>query len=278
MDVGITGQAAATAYKAQSANRSSKPNSDSKSTSKNEELKRFMNSSKYSGVTKSDTYGSVIGDPKLSDKAAEYYNSLKEKFGDAEFVLVSNDSLEGAEAKAAAMNAGGKTVVLIDAEKIERMANDKDYREKMENTISNGKEQLAQIAEQMKGMKSVAGFGMRVNDDGSTSFFALSRKANDEIHSKAAEKREAKKAEAKKAGKKAERKRQEERIEKRRDEKRTKEKESREKINDDDYDFLEADSVEELMKKVTDREYEFLSNSLRTPEESQLGGSIDFSL
>jgi len=123
---------------------------------------------------------------------------------------------------------------------------------------------------------------MRVNDDGSTSFFAISRKGNEAANEKMAEKRAAKKAEAKKANKKAERKRQEDRIEKHRNEKRTKEKEAKEKVedrfNEKDYEFIEADSVEELMKKVTDREYEYLSNSLRTPEESRLGGSIDFAL
>lgn len=278
MDVGIAGQAATNAYNAQVANRGKTPRSEVKNTPKAEEIKRFMNSSKFSGVTKSEEYGSVIGQPKLSEKAAEYYNSLKEKFGDAEFVLVANDSKEGAEAKAAAMNAGGKTVVLIDAEKIERMAEDEDYRNQMENKISSGKDRLAQIAEQMKGMKSIAGFGMRVNDDGSTSFFAISRKGNEAAAKKMAEKREAKKAETKKANKKAERQRAEERIEKRREEKRTREKEAEERVKEEDYEILEADSVEELMKMVSDREYEYLSNNVMTPEESQLGGSIDFSL
>ena len=34
-------------------------------------------------------YGKTIGEPKLSDEAAKYYDQLKSKFGNMDFILVS---------------------------------------------------------------------------------------------------------------------------------------------------------------------------------------------
>ena len=45
-------------------------------------------------------YGNTIGDVKLSDKGAKYYEELKKKYSDMDFVLVSNDEVNGAEQKA----------------------------------------------------------------------------------------------------------------------------------------------------------------------------------
>ena len=76
------------------------------------------------------SYGNTVGDPKLSDKAAKYYEQLKKKYSDMDFVLVSNDSVDGAEQKAAKYANANRTMVLIDADKIEKMAEDEDYRKK----------------------------------------------------------------------------------------------------------------------------------------------------
>ena len=43
--------------------------------------------------------GKTIGEPKLSDKAARYYEQLKKKYSNYDFILVSKDQKEQAEAK-----------------------------------------------------------------------------------------------------------------------------------------------------------------------------------
>ena len=50
-----------------------------------------------SGYTESEksskVSGKTIGEPKLSDKAKEYYEKLKKKFSTMDFILVSKDCL-----------------------------------------------------------------------------------------------------------------------------------------------------------------------------------------
>ena len=44
-----------------------------------------------SSVKKSDVSGKTVGNPKLSEKASKYYEQLKKKFSNMDFVLVSSD-------------------------------------------------------------------------------------------------------------------------------------------------------------------------------------------
>ena len=52
--------------------------------------------------TTKNGYGTVIGDVELSDKAKDYYNKLKAKFGNMDFILVSKDMKSQVQANAAA--------------------------------------------------------------------------------------------------------------------------------------------------------------------------------
>lgn len=70
--------------------------------------------------SRKSSYGRTIGEPKLSDTAKEYYDQLKKKFNNYDFILVSRDEKENAKANAARYAGGSKTVVLIDEDKIER--------------------------------------------------------------------------------------------------------------------------------------------------------------
>lgn len=45
-------------------------------------------------------YGRTIGQPELSEKAAKYYEQLKKKYGNYDFILVSRDQKENAKANA----------------------------------------------------------------------------------------------------------------------------------------------------------------------------------
>ena len=133
----------------------------------------YDTSTKKTSQTKT-SYGNTVGDPQLSDKAAKYYEQLKKKYSDMDFVLVSNDEVDGAEQKAAKYGNANRTLVLIDADKIEKMAEDEDYRKKYEDIIGNANSQLDQMKQSLGSMiGNVKTFGIKVDDGGNTSFFAV---------------------------------------------------------------------------------------------------------
>ncbi len=217
--------------------------------------------------------GKTIGKPELSEKAQKYYEQLKKKFGDMEFILVEPKLKEQAEANAAAYASPNKTVVLIDSDKIEQMAEDEAYREKYEGIISNARTQINQLAEQLTATgANVKGFGMKINDGGNASFFAVIDKSQ-----KAQKQRIEKKAEEKAAQKKADAKKAEEKRAEKREEKRTEEKKKSEKENEDTV-TISASSAEELIQKINDYIFMDKSNYVETEEEKQMGRNIDFSV
>ncbi|MBQ7677443.1 MAG: hypothetical protein IJT32_04345 [Lachnospiraceae bacterium] len=310
------------------------------------------------GDAKTADYGKTVGNPQLSDKAAEYYKQLKSKYGDMEFILVSKDEVANAKQNAAQYARKDKPVVLIDEDKLERMATDESYRKKYEGIISQSKSQLSQMADKMGGVPGIKGFGMQVNDDGTASFFAVAQKNNETMVKKLSEKRAAKKAQAKEAEKKAAKKAAEEKLaEKRADHgpehaHRHHDEAPRPKHADhgleaprpkhadygpeaprpghtdhapgapehgrpgitvragehdkipheharkihgavkeygrthdlgkkpvkDDYEIVSASSVEELYKRLEDRNFALRSDSVMTEAETYVGGSIDFKL
>ena len=288
MDVGRAADAMTNAYQSQQTGRKKEINNprEAREKERTAALEEARTAIKSTGVTKSEAYGNTIGEPQLSEKAAKYYESLKEKFGDMDFVLVANDSVDGAEQKAAGMNTN-KTIVLIDAEKIEKMAEDESYRDKYEGIIKNAQSELDEVAKQLGSMSGIESFGIKVDDDGKASFFAISKKNNDAVNEKMAQKRADKKEAAKKDAKKAEQKAREEKLKEKQIAKRSEGKERMDKLkgkddsdrfNPDDYEIIEADSIEELVKKVQDHEFNFRSDNVMTEQESMVGSMFDFSL
>lgn len=233
----------------------------------------YDTSTKKTSQTKT-SYGNTVGDPQLSDKAAKYYEQLKKKYSDMDFVLVSNDEVDGAEQKAAKYGNANRTLVLIDADKIEKMAEDEDYRKKYEDIIGNANSQLDQMKQSLGSMiGNVKTFGIKVDDGGNTSFFAVVDKSlsaqKERIAKKAEQKTQQKKADAAKAAKKkAETKRKE----------KTQDKKSEKILESDDVETIEASSIEDLMKKLTDRTMASLSDQARTQQEMQIGTQVDFRL
>ena len=262
---------------------------------------------------KKNEYGRTIGEPKLSDEGKKYYDELKKKFGGYDFILVSKDQIENAKSQAARYANPNKPVVLIDEEKIEKMAADKDYREKYESVIAGASSQLSKMKDQlMASGADFKGFGIQVNDGGTASFFAVVGKSQEAQAERIREKR----AEAKAAHKAADKKAAAKRIEKRRAEKKEaeklKEKQSeaektdapgRDTKKDDqirdmtpeeiaEYDprmqkalgkiweanttTISASSVEELIVKLGDHVQNEKMNSIQTPEETMVGQHIDF--
>ena len=218
------------------------------------------------------SYGNTVGDPKLSDKAAKYYEQLKKKYSDMDFVLVSNDSVDGVEQKAAKYANANRTMVLIDADKIEKMAEDEDYRKKYENIIGNANSQLDQMKQSLGSMVgNVKTYGIKIDDGGNASFFAVVDKSlsaqKERIAKKSEQKVQQKKADAAKAAKKKQETRRKEKTQ------------DKEKASEtDDVETIEATSIEDLIKKLQDKTMASMSDQARTEQEMQLGTQVDFRL
>lgn len=202
-----------------------------------------------SNSTRKAGYGRTIGEPQLSDEAKEYYDKLKKKFNNYDFILVSRDEKENAKANAAKYAGGLKTVVLIDEDKIERMATDPEYRKKYEDILSGAANSINQIESGLSQNGTIAqSLGMQVNDDGTISYFAVLKDMS------ATEK---------------------EWIEKRA-EKRAAEKKAEEKKAEEKTVTITADSTEELLLKIQDFEFDQRSNNVLTEDEKMIGQNIDF--
>lgn len=251
----------------------------------------------------SKDYGTVIGDVSLSKEASDYYNKLKAKYGNMEFVLVSKDQKAAVQANASRYGNAKKPVVLIDDEKLERMATDKDFREKYEGIISMAQNQLTAMKNDLSASgAAIKNFGMSVNSDGSTDYFAVMEKSNKaqaeriekKREEKAQAKKDAKKAEHKKAEKKkAEAKAEAKKAEKKKTEakaeaKRTEKKEREEDLSENRVDGREtpekhrsyteftSTSLDDLVSAVRGAAYTQSLGNVQTAAERTVGQSIDF--
>ena len=244
---------------------------------------------------KKNEYGRTIGDPKLSEEGKKYYDELKKKFGGYDFILVSKDQINNAKSQAARYANPNKPVVLIDEEKIEKMATDKDYREKYESVIAGAKSGLEKMKDQLTASGAdVKGFGIQVNDGGMSSYFAVLKKSGDaqseRISKKREEARATHKAEAKKAkARKAEKKKTEKADKVHADGNDIREmtedeiakyeprfQEALGKIWEKETVTISAASVDELIQKAGDHYQNERMDSLRTPKETMVGQHIDF--
>lgn len=230
-------------------------------------------------VKESGNLGQTIGEPKLSEEAQKYYESLKKKFGNYDFILVSEDQKANAQANAAKYANGLKTVVLIDEAKIERMATDADYRKKYEGILSGATQQLDQLKSSMESSgANVQGYGMTVNDGGTASFFAVLKKSSNAQKARIEKAAANKKAEKKAAARKAEKKQAEERLQKSRNERAAKADRFDTDVpyEDDETITITANSIEELMQKINDYTFNEKSNNVQTDSEKMVGQNFDF--
>ena len=219
----------------------------------------------------SGEYGKTIGEPVLSEEAKKYYEELKQKYSNMDLILVSRDMKDKAQAQAAGFANPHKLVVLIDEDKIERIATDESYRKKYEAIISGAVNQMAAMKTNLQSTgANVQGFGMQVNDGGLTSLFAVLKKSSAAQTERIERKAEEKRAEKKETKEKALQEAKEERLEK----KRTERKHIRDR-NEDTY-MIEAESIEELAQKITDFMFLERANTMLTQAERKLGQNIDF--
>ena len=225
--------------------------------------------SSQSTQKKSKVSGKTIGKPELSEKAAKYYEELKKKYSKMDFILVSDDMKEQAKSQAGNYANANSMVVLIDEEKIERMAEDEEYRKKYEGIIGNAASNLSSLKDSISASNAnVKAYGVQINDNGTASYFAVIDKSlsaqKERIEKKAAEKKEAHKAEKKKKAKED----YEEKL---------KNKDGRSsKTESKDTVTVTASSVEELVKKLDELKYEEMSDNVRTQVEMMVGQHFDF--
>ena len=237
---------------------------------------------------KSKVSGRTIGDPVLSDKAQKYYEKLKAKYSNMDFILVSKDQKANAQANEAESKKGmyqssKELLVLIDSDKIEKMAEDEEYRAKYEGILNNAASRLNQMKDSL-GSKadSVSSFGMTFDDHGNASFFAVVDKSLASQRERIADKKEAAAKEKKKAQREAQEKRAEEKKADRTDKKGktdgTGKAKDTEKTSDADKVTVSASSWEELLKKIDNVIYESRADSVMTKEEKAVGQSFDYSI
>lgn len=224
-----------------------------------------MNAYAAQETTTHNTSGKTIGQPKLSEKAQKYYDELKSKYQNLDFVLVSKDMKEMAKANAASFANPNKMVVLIDEEKIERMAEDEQFRKKYEGIIASAGTKLPELGQAIGNTSGVKGFGMQVNDDGSTSFFAVMQKSFDAQAKRIEEIRAEKREEKRLAEKKADKKEWEERL----NEKRAANKAVRDEV-------ITAGSIDELIQKIEEYNFNYRADTVQTEAEKYVGTTIDF--
>lgn len=238
--------------------------------------------------TVKEGYGTVIGDVNLSDDARKYYDTLKNKFSGMDFILVSTDLKQQVKANASQYGNASKPVVLIDAEKIERMATDESYRKKYEGLIAMAQMKLQDAKNSLASSgANVKNFGLSVNEDGSMSFFATIEKAG-EAQKKRLEKHQAAKKEEKIKEKKQENKaKEQERLEKIKEKNKSSKAEKNNKFDDSDesekipeenreYVEFSSTDIDALIKAVSKYAYNNSFDSIRTEAETMVGQNIDF--
>ena len=183
--------------------------------------------------TSSKTAG-TNGDVKLSENAKKLLKQLKEKYVNMDFFVASYSSDEEAQSY---LSRGTKEYsVLLDPETLEAMADNADVRKQYEDILSGAGDKLAQLKEQLgEEADNVKSFGISIDKEGKVSYFAELDKIS-ESRKKQVESAKTKKAEEKaEAAKKAKKKEREERMESQKS---------------DSSQFVKADSIEELIRKI----------------------------
>ena len=200
-----------------------------------------------------------IGNPKLTDVASKYYEELKSKYTDMEFVIVSDDQIETAKEQASNINSDKSMLVLISESELEEMATNEETRTKNEKLIEDAKAQMPDMLEELKKSGvSVKSFGIEIKD-GTTSFFAVIDKSmaaqKERIEAKQEEKLAEKKANAKETSDKA-----------------------KKPSHKEDLTTVSANTIEELIKKIQDVAYSAKADSVVTDQEKMVGQSFDLSI
>ena len=201
---------------------------------------------------------------KLSDKAKELLDKLKDKYQDCDF-FVGNSA---ADLKALSKSANKEFSVMFSSEELEKMASDEKYAEEklkgMEDAISMSKKISERegyltdtgIVNSENGVVNKISFF--VDDNGTTRMFAELEKTTQAQKERIEEAKEEKKAARKAEAKKAEAKKAE-------DSKAEEKKPESEKV------IIEASSIEELVEKINNFDW-------NTYQNTKVGEKVDYSV
>ncbi len=152
-----------------------------KATSKSETIEELKNNIVKTG----ENATSKANEAKLSKRAQDYLNGLREKFGDYDFMVGnSSDDLRSM------VNGSNKEFsVIFSSEEIEKMAADEEYAEEKLRAIDDAVEMSNRINDQF-GFESaldaaqgngntLSRFGVAIGDDGKVTLFAELEKSSD---------------------------------------------------------------------------------------------------
>ena len=200
-----------------------------------------------------------IGNPKLSDAASKYYEELKSKFGDMEFIVVDDECMENAKEQTSNMASDKSMLVLITESELEEMAVNEETRARNEKILEDSRTKMPDMLKNLEETGvSVKSFGIEMKD-GTASYFAVLDKSaaaqKERIEAKQEEKRAEKKAEAKEALEKV-----------------------KQPNNKEDLVTVSAGSLEELIKKIQTVAFEAMADNVQTEQEKMIGQSFDFSI
>ena len=201
-----------------------------------------------------------IGNPKLTDAASKYYEELKSKYSDMEFVLVADDQMETAKAQASNIASDKSMIVLISESELEEMTVNEETRANNEKLIEDAKAQMPEMLEKLKESGTeVKSFGIEIKD-GAVSYFAVLDKA-------AAAQKE-----------RIEAKQEEKLAEKKAEKNETATEKAKQPSRKEDLVTVSASSIDELIKKLQSVAYEAMADNVQTPQEKMVGQHFDFSL
>ena len=190
---------------------------------------------------------STKNEEKLSKKAQDFLKNLREKYGDFDFMIGNSRD----ELMALSKTGCKEFSVIFSSAEIERMANDEKYAEEKMQGVAGSVRMARQVAEEYgfgKGEDGQNGtinkIGVVVNDDGSMKLFAELEKSSAKQRERINKAHE-KHAEEKKDAERAKRKNPYEKDEKPSVKRTT----------------VEANSIEELMEKINNIEWDKVENS-----------------
>lgn len=135
----------------------------------------------------------ITKQPVLSSRAKQLLKELQKKYANMEFTVASYDTEE--EARSYLSGGMKEYSVLIDPDELEKMASDKNVKDKYLGMLEDATGKLADMKEQLGSQKDeVTHMGVSIGKDGTMSFFAdlekLSEKQRERIEQKREEKRE----------------------------------------------------------------------------------------
>lgn len=112
---------------------------------------------------------------KLSDKAQNFLDGLREKYGDYDFVVSANPSADDAIGGTKAYS------VIFTPEELERMADDEDYAQKMMGNVGKAVDTLKDLSERDLGEGvQFSQLSASIDDEGNMKFFAQLEKLSAE--------------------------------------------------------------------------------------------------